>query len=97
MLNSPHREAVEAIVVVLGIHTRRIEVQVATIRTRIQSRSPVVAVRATIVQRRTIVVASGRKENTPLSVITCYDQMKELHTQSHHASLIFPANPQEET
>ena len=70
MLNSPHRKAVEAVVVVLRIHIGRIEVQVVSIRSRVQRTCPIVAVRATIVERRAIVVASSREENTSMSVTT---------------------------
>ena len=63
MLNSPHREPVAPIVVVLRIDIRTIEVQVARIRGRVVRGRPVVAARPAIVERRTIVVASRRKES----------------------------------
>ena len=57
MLNRPNREAVEPIVVVLRIDTTTVEVQVPTIRSGVERRGPVVAVRAAVVPRRTIAVA----------------------------------------
>ena len=57
VLNSPHSETVEAVVVVLRIDATRIEVQVATISGRVQRRSPIVAIGATIVPRSPIAVA----------------------------------------
>ena len=62
MLNRANSEAVETVVVVLRIHTPRIEVQVATVRGGIERRRPVVAVGATIVPRRAITVAGAREE-----------------------------------
>ena len=75
MLNRADRKAVPAIVVVLGIHFRSIEVQVVGVRLRVETGRPVVAVRASVVERRTVVVASGREScrNQSESVTTCYD------------------------
>ena len=71
MLNRPNREAVEPIVVVLRIDTTTVEVQVPTIRSGVERRGPVVAIRAAVVPRRAIAVAGAREES--LSVTTLYD------------------------
>lgn len=71
MLNRPTHEAVEPIVVVLRIDTATVEVQVATIRLRVERGRPVVTVRATIVAGSTIPVTTARKEG--LSVATFHD------------------------
>ena len=62
VLDSPNREAVEPVVVVRGIDTTRIEVQVVAVSRRVQRRRPVVAVRAVVVETRTVPVARGREE-----------------------------------
>ena len=62
MLNSPHSETVEAVVVVLRIDTTRIEVQVVAVGSRVQRGTPIVAVRASVVQARPVPVAGGREE-----------------------------------
>ena len=78
MLNRPDRKAVPAIVVVLRIDIRAIEVQVVGIGSRVEPGRPVVPVRATVVERRTIVVPGSREENPICSaVVTCYDQVME--------------------
>ena len=59
MLNSPNRETIVPIVVVLRIDITRIEVQVVRVGTIVVRRRPVVTVGATIVETRTIVVASS--------------------------------------
>jgi hypothetical protein len=61
VLNRPNGEAVEPIVVVLGIHATTVEVQVPTIRGRVERRRPVVTVRAAVVPRRAIAVAGARE------------------------------------
>ena len=68
MLNGAHGEAVVAIVVVLGVHTTRIEVQVACVTSGIERGRPVVAVSTAIVPRRTGSVARAREEQRPLKV-----------------------------
>jgi hypothetical protein len=73
VLNRSNREPVPAIVVVGRIHFRTIEVQVPSIRLGVVCRTPVVAVRAPIVQSRTIVVATGREEYTHSAVATYND------------------------
>lgn len=78
MLNRADRKAVPAIVVVLRIHVRGIEVQVVGVRGRVERRGPVVPVRASVVERRTVVVASGGEESCRNeSVITWHDYVKE--------------------
>ena len=63
MLNRPDRKAESAFVVVLRIDFRGIEVQVVGIGSRVEPRRPVVPVRATVVERRTIVVPGSREES----------------------------------
>ena len=65
VLDSPNREAVEPVVVVRGIDTTRIEVQVVAVGRRVQRGRPVVAVRASIVETRPVPVARGWEENAP--------------------------------
>ena len=62
MLDSPNREAVEPVVVVRGIDTTRIEVQVVAVGRRVQRGRPVVAVRASVVETRPVPVARGGEE-----------------------------------
>ena len=62
LLNSPNGKTVEAIVVVRGIDTTRIEVQVVAVGSRVQRGRPVVAVRASVVQARPVPVAGGGEE-----------------------------------
>ena len=66
MLNSPHRETIAPVVVVRWIHATRIEVQVVGVRLRYEGRTPIVAVRTAVVERRTIVVATRGEENIQL-------------------------------
>ena len=74
VLDSPNREAVEAIVGVRWIDSFRIEVQVVTVGLRVERRAPVVAARPSEAQARAVPVASGREENAIfLSVASCYD------------------------
>ena len=73
MLNRPDRKAESAFVVVLRIDIRGIEVQVVGIGSRVEPRRPVVPVRATVVERRTIVVPGSREESESSAVVTCYD------------------------
>ena len=63
LLDSPNREAVEAIVVARWIDSFRIEVQVVTVGLRVERRAPVVAARTSAAQARAVPVASGREEN----------------------------------
>ena len=63
VLNSTNRETIVPIVVVLRIDIRTIEVQVVCVGTIVERGRPVVPVGTTIVERRTIVVASSRQEN----------------------------------
>ena len=62
MLNGAQGEAVATVVAVLRVDTATVEVQVASISRINHSGRPVVAVRAEVVQRRTIVVATSRKK-----------------------------------
>ena len=62
VLNRSNCEAVPAIVVVGRIHFRTIEVQVPSIRLGVVCRTPVVAVRASVVQARPVPVAGGGEE-----------------------------------
>ena len=62
VLHRPDREPVEPIVVVGWIDCRRIEVQVLTVRLRVERRTPVVPVRASVVEPRTVTVARGGEE-----------------------------------
>ena len=64
MLHRPDGESVEPIVVVGWINSRRIEVQIVTVRLRVKRRRPVVPVRASVVEPRTVTVARGREEYT---------------------------------
>ena len=63
VLHRPDREAVEPIVVVGWIDSRRIEVQVVAVRLRVERRAPVVPVRASVVEPRTVAVARGGEEH----------------------------------
>ena len=65
MLHCPAGEAVEPIVVVLWVHTDRVEVQVPAVRLRVERTRPVVAVRATVVPRLAIAVAGAGEEDAP--------------------------------
>ena len=65
MLNRANRATVTPVVVVLRVHVRTIEVQVVGVRGRVVGTRPIVAVRAAIVERRTIVVAGRGHENVP--------------------------------
>ena len=58
--NAPNGKAVVAIVVVLGIHCGRIDVQIVHIVSIVDSRRPEVAVRALIVGRAAVEVARER-------------------------------------
>ena len=62
VLHRPDREAVEPIVVVGWINSRRIEVQIVTVRLRVERRRPVVPVRASVVETRPVAVARGGEE-----------------------------------
>ena len=88
VLNRSNCEAVPAIVVVGRIHFRTIEVQVPSIRLRVVCRTPVVTVRAPIVQSRTIVVATGREEDTHSAVAT-YNDVSGWSGASQAASNLF--------
>jgi len=91
VLNRPDRKAVPAIVVVLRIDIRGIEVQVVGIGSRVEPRRPVVPVRATVVERRTIVVPGSREENPICSaVVTCYDQVMESGSEAIRCLDFFP-------
>ncbi len=90
MLNRPDRKAVPAIVVVLRIDIRGIEVQVVGIGSRVEPRRPVVPVRATVVERRTIVVAGSREESESSAVVTCYDQVMESEAEAVRCLDFFP-------
>ena len=65
MLDCPNRKSVETVVVVGWIDTCGIEVQVVPVRLGVERRTPVVAVRATVVERRTVAVAIGGEEESP--------------------------------
>ena len=63
--NAADREPVPTIVVIGGIHVRRIEVQIpGVIAITVGSRGPVVAVAASIVERTIIVVACEQKQHS---------------------------------
>ena len=68
MLHRPDREPVEPIVVVGWIDPSTIEVQVVAVRLRVERRAPVVAVGASVVQARTVAVARGGEDLSPLPV-----------------------------
>lgn len=87
MLNRAHREPVVPVVVVLRINTTTIEVQVPRITGRIERSGPVVAVRTTVVPRRSIAVAGASKNyrSYPFTNIS-----KNLHG-SQVMSLLFPS------
>ena len=74
VLNSPNRVTVVPIVVVLRIHRRTIEVQVVRVGGGDPRRRPVVAVRAAIVQRRAVAVASRREEHILVFSVTAYHE-----------------------
>jgi hypothetical protein len=61
VLNRSNREPVPAIVVVGRIHFRTIEVQVPSIRLGVVCRTPVVAVRAPIVEGNSGAIARSRE------------------------------------
>ena len=66
MLEPPHRangEPIVPIVVVVRVHVARIEVEVVRVVrvARVERRRPVVAVRANIVERPIVAVASSRE------------------------------------
>lgn len=63
MLHRAHGVAVPAVVVVGRIHVAAIEVQVVGVRRIVEHRTPVVAVRAPIVEGRAIAVAAGGEES----------------------------------
>ena len=65
MLHRPDRETVVPIVVVLGIDSSRIEVQVPSVTGTIPCRRPVVAVRTAIVAGSPIAVAGAGEEEPP--------------------------------
>ena len=89
MLNRANRKAVPAIVVVLRIDFRRIEVQVVGVRGGVVRRGPVVTVRATVVERRTIVVAGGGED--PVSKVGHHLlRLSEGTGWSHLLSFVFP-------
>lgn len=87
VLNRSNSEAVPAIVVVGRIHFRTIEVQVPSIRLGVVCRTPVVAVRAPIVQSRTIVVATGREDTH--SAVATYNDVSGWSGASQAASNLF--------
>ena len=60
--DAAHGEPVPPIVVVGGIDVRRIEVEVTSVRTTVGSSGPVVAVRPSIVERGTVVVATTQEQ-----------------------------------
>ena len=68
MLHRPDREPVEPIVVVGWIDPSTIEVQIVAVRLRVERRAPVVAVGASVVQARTVAVARGGEDLSPLPV-----------------------------
>jgi hypothetical protein len=65
VLDCSNREAVEPVVVVRGIDTTRIEVQVVAVGLRVQRGRPVVAVRAPVVQASPVPVARGWEKDAP--------------------------------
>ena len=73
VLNRSNRKAVPAVVVVRGIDCLTIEVQVPGIRLGVVCRWPISTVRPPIVERRTIVDARGREEDTHSAVAALYD------------------------
>lgn len=87
VLNRSNREPVPAIVVVGRIHFRTIEVQVPSIHLGVVCRTPVVAVRAPIVQSRTIVVATGREDTH--SAVATYNDVSGWSGAGQAASNLF--------
>ena len=71
MLNRPHSKTIAPVVVVGGINVRAIEVQVVGISSRVERCTPVVAVRAAVFKRRTIVATAGGEEHVPL-IVSCH-------------------------
>ena len=65
MLHRPDRETVVPIVVVLGIDSSTVEVQVPSVTGTIPCRRPVVAVRTAIVAGSPIAVAGAGEEEPP--------------------------------
>ena len=65
MLHRPDRETVVPIVVVLGVDSSRIEVQVPGIPCAVPCRRPVVPVRTAIVAGSPIAVAGAGEEEPP--------------------------------
>ena len=63
ILDQPDRPTVVPIVVVVRIHVRRVEVEFVSVVRVVRRRRPIVAVRANIVHRRTIAVATARKRH----------------------------------
>ena len=61
MLHRAHRETVVPIVGVLRVDTTTVEVQIPSVASGVERCRPVVAVRATVVPRRTSSVARGGK------------------------------------
>lgn len=76
LLDSPNREAVEPVEVARGKDTTRIEVQVVAVSRRVQRRRPVVAVRAVVVETRTVPVARGREEEPTKPHMTGYHLLR---------------------
>ena len=70
MLHRPDRKSVEPIVVVGWIDTFRIEVQVVTVRLRVERCTPVVPVGASVVERSPVAVARGGEEEHVVNLVS---------------------------
>ena len=79
-LHCPDGEPVEPIVVVGWIDSCRIEVQVVTVRLRVERRTPVVPVRASVVEPRTVTVARGREAQVVVGArLTAHAESSSTH------------------
>ena len=83
LLNSPRRKTKAPEAVVRWKHITRIEVQEVCARSRFVRRTPIAAVRTTVVERRTIVAARSREENRVAVNTRC-------ESTTSHAILISP-------
>lgn len=78
MLHRPDTKAVEAIVVVGGIDSSAIEVQVVAVRLRVERRTPVVAVGAPVVETRPVAVARRGEVRQTYFFLECPEKLTTI-------------------
>ena len=78
MLHRPDTKAVEAIVVVGGIDSSAIEVQVVSVRLRVERRTPVVAVGAPVVETRPVAVARRGEVRQTYFFLECPEKLTTI-------------------